>query len=119
MNDLIGKKIINITLSALREFLFVETEEYIYTYYAKGDCCSDSWIEHIDNPDSIIGQIITEIVDSEGVPKEDEDLSKFDCLQVYKTTLKTEKTTFDIEYRNNSNGYYGGYLMLAGMIEKR
>jgi hypothetical protein len=116
MSDLIGKKIIDISHD--ESHLKITTENNIYVYEAEGDCCSQSWIEHIDDKEDIIGQVVAEIIDSEGVAKEGEDLSEFDCLQVYKTTLKTDKTTFDIEYRNNSNGYYGGYLVLYGAYDR-
>ncbi len=44
---------------------------------------------------------------------------EFECLQIYKTTLKTDKGDCDVEYRNSSNGYYGGSLDLTHLSEKQ
>lgn len=39
-----------------------------------------------------------------------ESLNEGDYIKVYRTTIVTDRGFIDIEYRNSSNGYYGGWL---------
>ncbi len=91
-------------------FVFEDGEE---AYSVRGDCCSHSWIEHVTLPDDIAGQKITAVCETGGAPKADEDLSTFDCLAVYEARFSTPKGDIVLEFRNDSNGYYGGYLVKA------
>jgi len=74
----------------------------------EGDCCSRSWIEHLTVPDDIAG---AELVSVEDARIDRIEKSEFEYLQVYKTHFKTAKGDIILEYRNSSNGYYGGYLV--------
>lgn len=80
-------------------------------FEVEGDCCSQSWIEHLEMPNDIVGQCITEIFEEAGDTKPGEDLSQFDVLAVYQTHFRTPVGDIVLEYRNDSNGYYGGYLV--------
>ena len=75
---------------------------------AEGDCCSHTWIEHIDVPPYVIGEKLQTVHDSLMNRSGKED---YDVIQSYKTTFGTPKGEIVIEYRNSSNGYYGGYLV--------
>lgn len=77
-----------------------------YAYSADGDCCSHSWFESVTNQENIIGE---KIIGMEEKPEvEDESSSEGECIRVYGYTLKTAVGYTDIEFRNSSNGYYGG-----------
>ena len=80
-------------------------------FFVEGDCCSHSWIEHFETPSDIEGAVIIDIEHLEGdlMPGEKEP-SPYDHRQYYKTVIKTSKGDIDIEYRNDSNGFYGGYI---------
>lgn len=90
-------------------------------YRAYGDCCSSSWIEHLTVPDLGRGAEVLRVTEVD-VPVSDEMKAEqdarlkakgeyeTDCLQVYHTAIATTKGEVIIEYRNDSNGYYGGYL---------
>lgn len=74
-----------------------------------GDCCSSSWIEHLTIPPDIKGATIIKAGDSAPVGLsswEDE----YDHIQVYNTSIATDRGEIIIEYRNSSNGYYGGSI---------
>lgn len=84
------------------------------TIYAnpEGDCCSCSWVEHVSGVCESIGEEIIsvntrpELATHEGV-----DDSEYECLALYGITLITAGGhRIDIDYRNESNGYYGGWL---------
>lgn len=78
--------------------------------HAVGDCCSSSWIEHISYSPDVLGSHITSITHDELAPIEPNEDT---LIQVYQTHLHTPKGAITLEYRNESNGYYGGWLELV------
>jgi hypothetical protein len=116
-----GKPLRSVTLDDTKErvtFAFGDGSEVAFG--VEGDCCSSSWIEHLDVPPDVIGEVLVGVADSEGVPwdghvcSEAVDYSRacgHDHLQVYNTRFRTAKGDVVLEYRNDSNGYYGGYLV--------
>lgn len=76
-----------------------------YVFHAEGDCCSRTYIEDVSGPTS--GKIIA----AEEGPYSSEDCGE---IKNYCDKLTIEgKGYLDIEYRNESNGYYGGSLEWA------
>ena len=84
-------------------------------YEAVGDCCSTSWFEDIDNPDCLwkapiisVGKCeSTAVIDEEQQAKcraNDSDVMEYSAYEI-----KTRKGICKIEFRNESNGYYGGW----------
>jgi hypothetical protein len=78
----------------------------------EGDCCSSSWIESIDDEHALHGKVakIEEIdmpdrgnVGTEKHPGVEE-------VKYYGLRITTDKGRSVIDYRNDSNGYYGGWL---------
>jgi hypothetical protein len=49
-------------------------------------------------------------VDDLELPGSDDNHPEHDCLQVYGLKVTTNKGEIVIDYRNSSNGYYGGNL---------
>ena len=72
-----------------------------------GDCCSYTWIEHIDMPAGGLPAKILEVVDLRLPQPSDE-------LALYGLKLVTDKGELVLDYRNESNGYYGGGLVWPG-----
>lgn len=80
------------------------------------ECCSDTWIEHVNGAESLAGRMITKVEHKElgaVIPTR----QQFD--QLYSTTIMADLrpgerysavTGCQIEYRNSSNGYYGGAI---------
>ena len=89
-------------------------------YRAEGECCSSTWIEHLTIPADIEGATITgisegEYVDGREATAEEREAAGVargyvDVLQVYQSAIQTDRGEVIIEYRNDSNGYYGGSL---------
>ncbi len=81
---------------------------------ACGDCCSDSWIESVESPtqpEKIVSFEQIEIPPSfESSDPKKRDKEHMDSVDYYFYKLTTEKGSYLIEMRNNSNGYYGGWL---------
>lgn len=108
------------------------------TYEVEGDCCSHSWIEHVEAPNDLVGAIFQgevfvqdkygdasfrgdEYATQDNVPYDDYnkefyghgmDGGTHECLRFYKVSWLTNKGHIDLEFRNSSNGYYGGNIQL-------
>lgn len=110
LDKLKGKKFKSAHLNKLGdEIIFIAEKEYEnMTYTAYGDCCSNSWIEHLDNVPSDFT-----VIDTEEKEVEEEASKEHECLKKYFYEIKTDKGSFTIEMRNSSNGYYGGWLELS------
>jgi hypothetical protein len=111
---IVGKKIRTVTLDKSRDLItFTFMDDSAQKYTVKGDCCSYSWVEHLEmpHPDDIYQATILSVKDSESVCTENH--PEHDCLQVYHTSFVTDKGEIILEFRNSSNGYYGGYLVEA------
>lgn len=88
-------------------------------YEADGDCCSTSWVEHLTVPPDIDGATVLRIEERpeygiEATPEQYAECKThrewLDVLKVYQTAIVTDRGEVVIEYRNDSNGYYGGSL---------
>lgn len=78
----------------------------------EGDCCSTSWVEHVSGVRAAIGAEFVSVDERPELEshKNVED-SGFESLALYGITLVTDRgERVDIDYRNESNGYYGGWL---------
>lgn len=87
------------------------------SFGVEGDCCSSSWIEHLEMPPDIDGARLLSVDDSAPITQDhsahDEE-NGGDSISVYNTVFRTDRGDIVLEYRNSSNGYYGGYLVDAG-----
>lgn len=87
-------------------------------YETEGDCCSTSWVEHLTVPPDIDGATVLHVSPTDyGVEASPEQYAEckthregLDVLKVYQTVIATDRGDVVIEYRNDSNGYYGGSL---------
>lgn len=92
--------------------IFTLADGRTLTYTAEGDCCSYSWVEHLTVPPDLAGTISTSYSEADmGETEKD-----YETIRVYQTAFQTPKGEIIVEYRNASNGYYGGWL--DGPIEQ-
>lgn len=75
-----------------------------------GDCCSHTWIEDVENPEALVGAPILTVDDLDMPDRPESRDDDGDCTQYYGVRITTAKGTCVIDYRNASNGYYGGSL---------
>lgn len=81
-----------------------------YVFLADGDCCSESFINSVEGPTE---GLIVEVREPNWEPFKEETNGEDDVVKYYKATFVIEGKGFlDVEYRNESNGYYGGSLEL-------
>ncbi len=77
-----------------------------------GECCSATWIESLDAPDALIGtvQSVEEIPMPDLGNIDGNRHQGVDQVSYYGLKIATDKGVCIIDYRNDSNGYYGGSL---------
>lgn len=108
MNMLVGRTILQIQLAADREAIRFVTDQGEVIARCDADCCSHTWIEHIEFPALGFPALV--------ISAEDLNLDKpdswddGDCISFYGFAIRTDKGDMVIDYRNSSNGYYGGSL---------
>lgn len=119
LEKLVGSKIKGIYLNIKNDYLKIVTDKGDYNFVVMGDCCSKSWITHMNGADKVTEGIVIEEIETRPdsykryVAEEDKEYDR-NVIQDYITTIKTDKGSLDIEFRNNSNGYYSGWLELDG-----
>lgn len=115
--NMIGRKLEAVSLDdAKAGVTFTFEDGRSRSFSVEGDCCSSSWIEHLELPGDIKGAILLSVEDSAPITQDHEEHdqeSGGDCISVYNTAFRTDRGDIVLEYRNSSNGFYGGYLVNA------
>src|SRR3990167_1057803 len=111
LHKLGGKRIVKHAVSVDRQTLLLwcrgDAEPIALT--VRGDCCSHSWIESLDTPINLRG--VVQRVENRTMP----DLGNIpgqynrsvDQVSYYGLLIVTDKGHCIIDFRNDSNGYYG------------
>jgi hypothetical protein len=108
---MIGKKLAGVRLNQSRTRVTFEFKDgHARTFGVEGDCCSSSWIEHLELPNRIDGATLLSVEDSAPITQDHAEHDDDGEISVYNTAFKTDCGEIVLEYRNSSNGYYGGYL---------
>lgn len=106
-----GKTITGILIAEDKEALKFETTEGDVIAIAYGDCCSTTWVEHVDLPARGFPALVQSVESLEL----NSDLDTRDGeLAFYGLKITTNNGDIIIDYRNESNGYYGGDLVFEG-----
>lgn len=94
-------------LAADKEAILFKTNEGDIVVKCDADCCSHTWVESIELPVNGFPAVVAAADDIE-MP----DLGNGDaeCITYYGFKITTDKGDIIIDYRNESNGYYGGSL---------
>lgn len=113
-NILIGKTITAIYLAEDKKAIKfdVDGSEPIIAK-TDGDCCSSTWIENVENPDTLIGSTILSVADLD-MPEQSAKEEDYEVIAYYGMKITTAKGDCVLDYRNKSNGYYGGNLSWPG-----
>lgn len=115
-NPLIGKTITAIEIAEDREALRFVLADGELIVQVDADCCSYTWIEDVELPALGFPALVTAVEELD-MPEKTEP-SKFhegpDVLAFYGCKITTDRGEIVIDYRNDSNGYYGGSLTWPG-----
>jgi hypothetical protein len=114
-SQLVGKKVKHIAFTPA-ELYVVLADGTDLVYEAYGDCCSSSYIEDIDDQDVLQDCTVLDIEVVEGRESIDTDEDGYEGTTHKWTFYKftTNKGRATLSFRNDSNGYYNGYLQLVG-----
>ncbi len=109
-NKLIGKKIVDVKIASDKQaMLFVDDSGNEFIVRTDGDCCSYTWIESVEMP--ALGLPFT-IINVEDLDMPDlGDMPDKEVVAYYGAKITTDKGDMVIDYRNDSNGYYGGDIV--------
>lgn len=118
--SMVGRKITIVALNQERtQISFMFDDGHHRTFNVEGDCCSNSWIEHLEMPTTTSGGTVIGVHNGEPITQDHDDhdhdperigSSTNESIRVYNTVIQTDLGDIVIEYRNASNGYYGGSL---------
>jgi hypothetical protein len=115
-NPLIGKTVTGMKIAEDREALLFQTTEGDMLVRVDADCCSYTWVESVELPALGFPALVTAVEELE-MP-ESATPSTFhkdpDVLAFYGCKISTDRGEIVIDYRNDSNGYYGGSLSWPG-----
>lgn len=111
MSELVGQTIKEVYAQLPQgHFLKLVTSGGDTHYYSlEGDCCSESWLYAINGVEGLLDSQIQAVQPIE-MPEPTDDRSRQEYDQLWCIRLVTNKGFCDIEFRNSSNGYYGGWL---------
>lgn len=104
---LVGKTLIKVELAEDRKAIRFTVADGAIVAKCDGDCCSDTWIESVDMPAGGLPALVLAAADLDLPQHSDE-------LALYGLKLTTDKGDLVLDYRNESNGYYGGNLSWPG-----
>lgn len=110
-NILVGKTINGMKIADDRQALLFETDAGNIKVLVDADCYSYTWVESIDLP-ALGFPAKVSAVEALEMPegKESTFYTDADSLAFYGCKIVTDKGDIIIDYRNDSNGYYGGDL---------
>ncbi len=117
MKELIGRMIERIKIDTKENSLIrFETSDGPLTYFAEGDCCSESWFADIYNVSNLLNGVVDEVNRAyggyDGYNTED-GRCRQESDEVYCYKFSTDRGEASIIFRNSSNGYYGGEIILS------
>ncbi len=110
-NDFKGltdKKILSIDWC--EDWLQFNLQDDAVRYNAVGDCCSSSYIESLDNPEIFKDGVFQSV---EVVSGDEKEIDRYDVHKWTFYKFKTSKGMCTLSFRNESNGYYDGWLKLV------
>lgn len=113
-SDWVGKSVESIWIDRTRQYLcFVFADGAKAALATFADCCSYTWFEHVEN----LGFKGTITSIEQSTSDDHPQMEGRDYVQVYFVIMKTERGRLLIDFRNDSNGYYGGDVFIAGAPE--
>jgi len=106
---MIGRALTGVKIADDKKAILFQTPDGDVIARADGDCCSSTWIEHVELPARGFPCEVISVEDLE-MP-EPEQPNEYEVIAAYGCKITTDKGEIVIDYRNESNGYYGGDLV--------
>jgi hypothetical protein len=113
-NPLVGKQLTGLKITADKIALKFRTTEGDVLACTDADCCSSTWIESVENTVFAFPALVLSVEDLDMPDLEESWKDGKECIQYYGCKITTDRGVIIIDYRNESNGYYGGWLSWTG-----
>ena len=111
-NPPVGKTLTGIKIADDKMALLFQTTDGDLVVNVDAECCSHTWIESIENTVMSFPATVMAVEDIDmpdlGSPY------RCDVIAYYGCKVTTDRGAIVIDYRNSSNGYYGGSLSWPG-----
>jgi hypothetical protein len=107
--DLIGKTITKVEIAEDKMAMRLTLSDGEMLIRVDADCCSHTWIEHVEMPTELPA-LVTAVGDIELNADAD---TRDGELAFYGYRISTNQGDLVIDYRNESNGYYGGSIVFG------
>jgi hypothetical protein len=108
---LLGRTLLGVKIASDKQALLFETDTGEVIADCEGDCCSHTWVESVELPARGFPALVTAAGD---IPLNEAEDDQSGELAFYGFKIETDKGTIIVDYRNASNGYYGGNLSWPG-----
>lgn len=111
-SKLLGRKVLTLLINPDHTYMRFNTDEGSFDFYCYADCCSESFINHVNCIEDLLGDTVLEVDEVDmfkalGITPEPTK-QEYDDVLTYR--IRTPKGVCALEFRNSSNGYYGGSL---------
>lgn len=104
-NPLIGKIITEVKIASDKKAINFIANDGEHIAKCDGDCCSNTWIENVELP-----ILPATVIAVEDIDMPDKGQPEYGAIAYYGCKISTDKGDIIIDYRNESNGYYGGNI---------
>jgi hypothetical protein len=108
---MVGKTLSKVELATDKKAIRFTVDGETIVAKCDGDCCSSTWIESVEMP---AGGLPAKILEATELDLPSQQPDDYELIQLYGLKLTTDKGDFVLDYRNESNGYYGGNLSWPG-----
>lgn len=108
---LVGKTIISIEIAEDKAALRFVLSAGEIVAQCDAECCSQTWIEHVELPALSFPALVLSVENLDLSALRQDNHEELECLQFYGVKIITDRGEIIIDYRNSSNGYYGGDLI--------
>ena len=112
MKELIGLVVDSVFMDDENEQLSFVSKGISNVYVARGECCKDNnnvWFAHVTGINNLLNERVVAVDEVEMNESIDNDYA-----DVYSIKISTRIGYCDIEFRNDHNGYYGGWYEHTG-----
>jgi hypothetical protein len=109
---LLGRRVAALYVCPGESELWLEFEDGRAGLSTVGECCSESWFADITGVEALLGSTIRSVEFTELGDATDA-RTRQESDAAYSIEIKSDGGTTSIIFRNSSNGYYGGWVVLT------
>ena len=114
VSSLLGLIFTSGEISADKTVIMLHNGMFHVRLAAFGDCCSESWFEHVENFEALFGEEIRGVLLKAQEAITENVRQSVEYAEVIELT--TDRGVCSLEFRNSSNGYYDGATEGGGRI---